>query len=218
MEPLWVIPGALGPLKVGPLRADDFRIPHPGGPARIIELVPGQIVTRTGVETVPSANGLVKTDPKRDLLKLAVVERHRASGSVGLGLVRGFGLQEGAIASSVAHDSHNVIVTGVADEELFRAVETVRDMGGGLAVIRGKDTLARVPLEIGGLMSSHPIDSLVSELKAAKAAASELGCRFEDPFMALSFLALPVIPELKLTDQGLVDVNRFDFVPVFVEG
>jgi adenine deaminase len=203
------------PLRIAPLRPDDFHIPHSGGRARIIELVPGQILTRTRMETVPSANGLVKTAPQNDLLKLAVVERHTASGNIGLGLISGFGLQEGAIASSVAHDSHNVIVAGVGDEEICRAVEVVRDMGGGLAVVRGTETLASVPLEIGGLMSRWPLQKLVPQLKTVKKAAANLGCPLEEPFMALSFLALPVIPELKLTDKGLVDVNRFEFVPLF---
>jgi len=204
-----------GPLRIAPLRPDDFHIPHSGGRARIIELVPGQILTRIRMESVPSVNGLVKTAPQNDLLKLAVVERHTASGNIGLGLVSGFGLQEGAIASSVAHDSHNVIVAGVEDEEICRAVEVVRDMGGGLAVVRGTETLASVPLEIGGLMSREPLQNLVPQLKIVKKAAAGLGCPLEEPFMALSFLALPVIPELKLTDKGLVDVNRFEFVPLF---
>lgn len=204
-----------GPLRIAPLRPDDFHIPHSGGRARIIELVPGQILTRIRMETVPSVNGLVTTAPQNDLLKLAVVERHTASGNIGLGLVSGFGLQEGAIASSVAHDSHNVIVAGVEDEEICRAVEVVRDMGGGLAVVRGTETLASVPLEIGGLMSREPLQKLVPQLKMVKKAAAGLGCPLEEPFMALSFLALPVIPELKLTDKGLVDVNRFEFVPLF---
>ena len=203
------------PLSIPPLKPSDFSISHPGRRARVIELVPGQIITRTSLEDVGSANGMVKTDPGSDLLKLAVVERHRASGNIGLGLVRGFGLQKGAIASSVAHDSHNVIVAGVTDEEICKAVETVRDMGGGLAVVRGNEILATVPLEIGGLMSRKPIDALVIQLKSAKKAAADIGCRIDEPFMALSFLGLPVIPQLKLTDKGLVDVNRFEVVPLF---
>lgn len=203
------------PLSIAPLKADDFRIPHPGGKARIIDVVPGQIITRGSLEVVPVLNGLVKTDPEKDLLKLVVVERHRATGHIGLGLVRGFGLREGAVASSVAHDSHNVIVVGVTDAEILRAVEVVRDMRGGLSVVRGDETLAQVPLEIGGLMSSQPLDMLVPQLKAVKKAVAVLGCRLGEPFMALSFLALPVIPELKLTDRGLVDVNRFEWVPLF---
>jgi adenine deaminase len=185
--------------------------------ARVIELVPGQIITRIRYEEVESIDGFVKTDVETDRLKLSVVERHRGSGNIGLGLVHGFGLIEGAIASSVAHDSHNVIVVGVNDEEICRAVEVVRDMGGGLAVVRGRDTLAKVPLEIGGLMSTQALGPLVKSITAVKEAATGLGCQLDEPFMALSFLALPVIPELKLTDRGLVDVTRFEIVPLFVK-
>ncbi len=205
------------PLKIAQLSPEDFHIPHPGGRARVIELVPGQIITRIRYEEVESIDGFVKTDVETDLLKLSVVERHRGSGNIGLGLVHGFGLNEGAIASSVAHDSHNVIVVGVNDEEICRAVEVVRDMGGGLAVVQGRDTLAKVPLEIGGLMSTQPLGPLVKAITAVKEAATGLGCQLDEPFMALSFLALPVIPELKLTDRGLVDVGRFEIVPLFVD-
>ena len=216
-NPLDSAPDRHKPLKIPQLRPEDFHIPHPGGRARVIELVPGQIITRIRYEEVKSIDGLAKTDLETDLLKLSVVERHSGSGNIGLGLVHGFGLIEGAIASSVAHDSHNVIVVGVNDKEICRAVEVVRDMGGGLAVVRGRDTLAKVPLEIGGLMSTQPLGPLVKSIAAVKEAATLLGCQLDEPFTALSFLALPVIPELKLTDMGLVDVTRFEIVPLFVK-
>lgn len=206
------------PLRIASLNPEDLRIPHAGGRARIIEVVPGQIITRAIYEEVGSSDGFVLTDVETDLLKLVVAERHRATGNVGLGLVRGFGFMEGAIASSVAHDSHNVIAVGVSDNEILRAIRAVGDMGGGLVVVRGENILAQVPLGIGGLISTQPLDTLVWSLKALKEAASGLGGGLEEPFMALSFLALPVIPELKLTDRGLVDVNRFEIVPLFVEG
>ena len=132
-----------------------------------------------------------------------------------MGLVRGFGLKQGAIASSVSHDSHNVIAVGVTDEEIFRAVEAVRIMGGGLSVVKDNQILSKVPLEIAGLMSGEPLETLVRQLRKIKTAAAGLGCALEEPFMALSFLALPVIPELKLTDMGLVDVNKFEIVSLF---
>ena len=206
------------PMNIAMLTPDSFRIPHAGGKARVIELIPGQITTRMLYKKAKSEGGCVVADIKSDILKLCVVERHKASGHVGLGLVKGFGLKHGAIASSVAHDSHNVIVVGVSDEAIFRAVEIVRDMGGGLAAVRDNRTvLAKIPLEIAGLMSRKPLDTVVKQLQAIKNAASDLGCTLEEPFMALSFLALPVIPELKLTDMGLVDVNRFEIVPLFLE-
>ncbi len=205
------------PLRIAPMGTDALRIAHNGGRARVIELIPGQVITSMRLESVSSDGRYVTTDIHADILKLCVVERHKATGRVGVGLVRGFGLRRGAIASSVAHDSHNVIAVGVSDEEILEAIERVRVMGGGLAVVAGNDTLADVPLEIAGLMSTEPLDTLVRQLQGVKKACQGLGCKPEDPFMMLSFLALPVIPEVKLTDLGLVDVNKFQLVPLFLE-
>jgi adenine deaminase len=205
------------PLNMAALTAEQLRIPHAGGRARIIEIVPGQITTRMRLEeVVPTEHGDAVSDVGSDFLKLVVVERHRATGRRGLGLVAGFGLQRGAMASSVAHDSHNVIAVGVTDDALVLAIETVRNMGGGIAVVSGRnELLSTVPLPIGGLMSNKPIDFLADQCRAAKAAAAVLGCGLEEPFMALSFLALPVIPRLRVTDKGLVDVEAFEVVPLF---
>lgn len=205
------------PLRIAPLSPDTLRIQHGGGKARVIELIPGQVITNMRLEEVKSEGGYVIPDTNSDILKLCVAERHKASGRIGLGLVKGFGIRRGAMASSVAHDSHNVVAVGVSDEEILRAIQRVRLMGGGLAVVSEDDTLAEVPLEIAGLMSTRPLDTLVRQLQEAKEASLRLGCGLEEPFMALSFLALPVIPELKLTDRGLVDVQRFQIVPLFVE-
>lgn len=203
------------PLNIAPLTPDSFRIPYPGGMARVIEVIPGQIITKMVYKVVKSESAWVISSIDSDILKLCVIERHNASGRIGMGLVKGFGIRKGAIASSVAHDSHNVIVVGVSDDEIFRAVEAVKVMGGGLAVVCGHETLAEIPLEIAGLMSTQSLKALVSQLQAIKEAVSKLGCVLEEPFTALSFLALPVIPELKLTDRGLVDVNKFEIVPLF---
>ena len=203
------------PLNIAPLTPESFHIPHSGGKARVIEIIPGQIFTGACCEDVKSTNGFVTSDIESDILKLCVVERHKASGRIGLGLVKGFGLKHGAIASSVAHDSHNVIAVGVNDEDIRRAVEEVKEMGGGLVAARGNDVIAKAPLKIAGLMSTQSIEIVAKQAGGVKEAASNLGCELEEPFMALSFLALPVIPELKLTDMGLVDVNKFDIVPLF---
>lgn len=211
------IPVQPGPLNMRPLTTQDLAIPHPGGQARIIETVPGQILTRLINEEPKAENGFMVSDIDSDVLKICVAERHKASGRIGMGLVRGFGLKRGALASSVAHDSHNIIAVGVGDEEIVAAVEAVRIMGGGLAVASGNEILASVSLEIGGLMSTQTINDLVRQLKSVKEAAFQLGCLAEEPFMALSFLALPVIPELRLTDRGLVDVNQFKIVPLFLD-
>lgn len=203
------------PLSIKPLRPENFRIPLEGREARVIKIVPGQIVTRECRETVTSREGWVTADPHRDILKMAVVERHLGTGRIGLGLVKGFGLKRGALASSVAHDSHNVIAAGAGDEDLCGAVERVREMGGGMVAVAEGRILAEVPLEVGGLMSTRSLMELAAEVKALDREAASLGCKLEEPFMALSFLALPVIPELKLTDLGLVDVKRFEVVPLF---
>lgn len=202
-------------LSVPSLEPRSFQIKKQGKEARVIEVVPGQIVTKLLRERLPDAGTWVLSEPERDILKLAVVERHQGSGRIGLGLVRGFGLKQGALASSVAHDSHNIIAVGVSDRDLCRAVEVVRDMGGGMvAVARGRP-IAKVPLEVGGLMTGRCLEELCFLTEDLAQAAASLGCTLQEPFMALSFLALPVIPELKLTDRGLVDVDRFELVSLF---
>ncbi|WP_167330933.1 adenine deaminase [Desulfatiglans anilini] len=203
------------PLRMAPFTPDRLAIAHAGGDARVIELVPGELITRALLSPVPAAQGRVQTDVANDTLKLCVFERHRESGRIGLGLVRGFGLKQGALASSVAHDSHNVIAVGVDDASIHCAVTRLREIGGGLAAAVGDRVLAELPLEVAGLMTRAPFEGLVQKIRAVKEAASELGAAVSEPFMALSFLALPVIPELKLTDRGLVDVNRFAIVPIF---
>jgi adenine deaminase len=145
------------------------------------------------------------------------VERHRATGRIGIGFVQGFGLKEGAIASSVAHDSHNIIAVGYDDGELFAAVKAVEEMQGGLAAVLHGEVLARLPLPIAGLMSDRPLGEIARGWEEMRRVARAFGAIPEEPFMALSFLALPVIPELKLTDRGLVDVDRFEHVPLFAE-
>jgi adenine deaminase len=204
-------------MNVAPFTSESFRIAHEYRKARVIELVPGQILTHIRYEYIKSENGWVTSDIERDILKLAVVERHKATGNIGLGLVMGFALDEGALASSVAHDSHNLIAVGVSDREICRSIEEVKKMGGGIAVIRGEKVLARVPLDVAGLMCKESLEGLTEKLDEANRAASSLGCTLPEPFMSLSFLALPVIPELKLTDLGLVDVEEFALVPLFVD-
>lgn len=194
-----------------------FAIPAEGRRARVIGIIPHQIVTRSLVREVKTRNGYAVADPERDMLKLAVIERHTASGDIGLGFVEGFKLHSGAIAGSVAHDHHNLIVAGASDEDMYAAVQAVVDMGGGLAVADGGQVVARLPLPVAGLMSDRPGDEVSRDFGAVTAVAAGLGCELDEPFMALSFLGLEVIPELKLTDQGLVDVTQFKFAPLFVE-
>jgi adenine deaminase len=197
---------------------EDLSVAASGKTMRVIGVDPGQIVTRSLVMEAALKGGQAVSDVERDVLKIAVAERHGATGQVGIGFVHGFGLKRGALASSVAHDSHNIVVTGVEDDDLRAGIRAVEEMQGGLAAIRDGRAIARLPLPLAGLMSESPIDVVTKELKALHASAEELGCTLESPFMALSFLALAVIPELKLTDLGLVDVTKFDFVPLFVDG
>ncbi len=193
----------------------DFAIKAEKGNLRVIDLVPDQIVTRKALLPASVYHGHAVADPGRDLMKLAVIERHRASGAMGRAFVRGLGLQKGALASSVAHDSHNIIVAGASDRDMLLAVEAVAQMGGGLAVVADGNVTAKLALPIAGLMSEASVSDVREQMDSVIAAARNLGSKLRDPFMTLGFLALPVIPELKLTDQGLVDIHRFQLVPLF---
>jgi adenine deaminase len=183
---------------------------------RIIELIADQLITGQAIEPALIRDGRAVSDPARDILKLAVIERHKESGRMGLGFIRGFGLKQGALAASVAHDSHNLIVVGVEDKDMKAAVEAVIEMGGGFAATAGGKVRARVPLPIAGLMSELPVTVVRHQLDEIIQTARHMGCGLRDPFMALGFVSLPVIPELKLTDHGLVDGVRFKIVPLFV--
>jgi adenine deaminase len=194
----------------------DLRIPARDGPARVIQVIPHQIVT--GVrELVPAMReGQVVSDPSRDILKIAVMDRHTGSGRVGLGLVTGIGLKAGAIAGTVAHDHHNLVSIGVDDDSILAAARSVARAGGGLAVAMGGQVLDVLPLPVGGLMSEESIQVVRDGLDRVLKAARALGSPLHDPFMAMSFLALEVIPSLKITDQGLVDVDRFEKVGLWI--
>jgi len=196
----------------------DVRLPANGHKqVRAMGLVPDQIVTTQSVEEARVKNGYAVSDPERDLLKVTVIERHQATGNVGIGFVRGLGLKSGAIGSSVAHDSHNLIIAGTNDDDMITAARAIAAMQGGLVAVNKGEVLARVPLPIAGLMSDQPLERVREQLDDLTQAARDLGSDLHAPFMALAFLALPVIPELRLTDRGLVDVNKFDFVPVFAD-
>lgn len=225
-------------IKIPTLSQNNLRIKALGNTIKVIELIPGQIITRQRLARPLVTDGYALADPRRDILKLAVVERHKATGAIGLGFVRGFGLKSGAIASSVAHDSHNIIAVGADDADILTAIRHIKQLNGGYAVAQnGKIIASLAPLEasskpprssgvaktlltglalpIGGLMSDLPLAKVVAKVKLLNNATRRLNCKISDPFMALSFLALPVIPELKLTDKGLVDVKQFKIVSLF---
>lgn len=194
-----------------------FNIDAKPGMVRIICVIPDQIITKS-LELLPKIkDGRIISDAKRDILKMAVVERHKSTGNVGLGLVQGFSLQKGALATSVAHDSHNITVVGVNDQDMLMAVLAVMHMGGGIVVVANGQVLAKLPLPIAGLLSEMHMNDVAQGINECIEAARHIGCTLSDPFMTLSFLSLPVIPELKLTDKGLVDVAKFQIVPLFLE-
>jgi adenine deaminase len=197
------------------LKALDFSIPLAGDRIRVIEIIPDQLITGSVIAAPTVFQDAVISDPDRDLLKIAAVERHSGFGNIGKGFVRGFGLKHGAIASSVAHDSHNIIVVGTTDEDMKAAVRAVVLMGGGMAVASGGKPIAKLSLPIAGLMSPEPVPVIRDHLDRLLASAREIGSTLQNPFMTLSFLSLPVIPELKITDMGLVDVRQFQIVPLF---
>jgi adenine deaminase len=195
--------------------ARDLRIPAAGKVARVIGVLPDSIITENLAEEITIDEEIAVADAGRDILKMAVIERHLASGNVGLGFVKGLGLKRGALGSSVAHDSHNVIVVGTNDADMLVAAREVERMRGGLVAVEEGNVLAALPLPVAGLMSDRPYEEVNAGVKALLDAAHDLGSPLHDPFMTLSFLALPVIPALKLTDKGLVDVTQFRFVPLF---
>ena len=217
-EPVAVVPDPGASVNLGALPAEPFSIAD-GGAARVrvIRALPDQLFTPEETAEPTRAKGLLEADPSADLLKLAVVERHRGSGRIGLGFVRGFGLKRGALATTVAHDSHNLIVVGASDAAMAVAMRALEELGGGKVAADEDGLIAALPLPVAGLMSGAPIEETAAALEVLSAAAGELGCALPEPFMTLSFMALPVIPKLKLTDRGLVDVEAFDFVPLSLD-
>lgn len=208
---------AIRSFRIKPFTEEAFLIRSDQPIAKVIQLIPDQIVTKKIIKKILLKDGIAYPCMKEDILKIAVVERHNATGNIGIGFVQGFGLKKGAIGSSVAHDSHNLVVVGTNDHDIFKAVRAIEKMGGGLVVISDGKVSASLPLPIAGLMSEAPVFQVNLQLKALHRSVKTLGCKLPDPFMILSFLSLPVIPELKITDKGLVDVNQFKFVPLFGE-
>lgn len=197
-------------------QAANLEVKAAGGKMRVIEIVPNQIVTKEIIETPKVMAGQVVADTDRDMLKMVVVERHRATGNVGVGFVRGFKLRRGALGSTVAHDAHNVVVVGTKDADILCVIrELERLQGGQVAVVDGGVT-AELGLPVAGLVSDQPLDEVIRRIDGLNAAAHALGCDLEAPFMTLSFLSLSPIPELKLTDQGLIDAVNLKKTSLFV--
>jgi adenine deaminase len=203
-------PVGRGSVRARDVTPDDFRWPGEGGATPVIGVIPGKIITERLDIDVPGPDRA--PDPERDLARVAVIERHGRNGGMACGLVRGFGLQRGAIASTVCHDHHNIAVVGVDYADMALAANRLRAIEGGFVVAAGGAVLAELALPIAGLMSDRPFEAVREDLRALRAAASSLGLALEEPFIQLAFLALPVIPHLKITDLGLVDVDRFALI------
>jgi adenine deaminase len=197
-----------------PVTESDFRIPWSGGEARVIGLVPDQVVTEALVAEPTTLDGAAVADAGKDLAKIAVIERHLGTGRIGLGFVRGSGLQRGALASTVAHDAHNILVVGMDDDDMVRAVQRLAELGGGIVVTDAGAISAELPLPVAGLLADAPLADVIAMSLACNDAARKLGWSGATPFLTLSFLGLSVIPSLKITDRGLVDVDRFELVPL----
>ncbi|PSJ57145.1 adenine deaminase [Pseudaminobacter soli (ex Li et al. 2025)] len=198
-------------VKVGPIGVSDLAVPS-SQEASVIGIMPGKIITEHLRMKLPQADGRTTVDTVRDVVKVAVVERHGRNGHVSPGFVKGFGLKRGVIASTVGHDSHNICAVGVDDADMVVAINRLAEIEGGFVVVADGEVLAEIALPIAGLMSLDSYDTVRDRLRPLRAAAKELGSTLEEPFLQIAFLPLPVIPHLKITDRGMVDVDRFDFV------
>jgi adenine deaminase len=207
--------GVIGSVRLGALPGNALRIPFSGeSTINVVGLVPDQVVTRAERFEPCVLGGEIVADPARDLAKLAVIERHHATGAAGVGFVRGFGLREGAFAATVAHDAHNVVIAGMNDADMLTAARRLEALGGGLVVVSDGVVLGELPLEIAGLMSVRDARTVVEAIDVMESSLRDLGVSLPTPFMYLGFLALSVIPEMRVTDQGIVDVRSFQIVPI----
>jgi adenine deaminase len=205
-------PPAHNSIRLAPVTADLFAAPGSGPGTPVIGIVPGKIITDREYAELPYRHGQRHADPSRDLLKICVLERHGRNGNVGRGFVRGFGLRAGALASSVGHDSHNLCVVGAHDADMAVAANRLITLGGGFVAVRGGTVVAELALPVAGLMSLRSFKDARHDLERLRATVQEMGCSLAEPFLQLAFLALPVIPHLKITDMGMVDVDRFELI------
>jgi adenine deaminase len=204
-------------VNMAPVDAISFRIPAGPKKIRVIGVIPEQLLTTSDSLAPHAKDGQLVADPARDLVKIAVIERHHASGRIGLGFATNVGLKRGAFASTVAHDAHNVVVLGVADEDMAACAMRLAEIGGGIVIADGGRVVEELPLPVAGLMSDRPLAEVHERLRSMDSRLKAMGVTVSSPFMTLSFLALSVIPELKITDRGLVDVGRFELVPLGIE-
>ena len=211
--PLWVRRS----VRNAPVASTDLAIPCEAGEIRVIEIIAGQLLSNEVHVEALIENGTAVADPSRDLAKIAVIERHHATGRIGKGFVTGFGLERGAFASTVAHDAHNIVVVGVSDDDMAACVARLEELGGGIVAVADGEVLEELPLPVAGLLADLPVVEVVERVDRLHEHLSKMGVDSPSPFMTLSFLALSVIPSLKITDHGLIDVDRFEVVPLEVK-
>ena len=207
-------PSVRSSINVRWIEKKDFEIKGTSKFVNTIEIIPHQLVTKSSVCEAKFENGFLNSNTETDTLKILVMERHRATGNIGKGFVKGFNLKSGAIASTVAHDSHNMIIVGTNDFDMYTAAVELVKMQGGKVVVKDGKIIAKLPLPIAGLISDKDFDYVVKHCEELNNAAKELGCTLDDAFMTMSFLSLPVIPELKITDKGLFSTKKWDFVKI----
>jgi len=212
----YALPETRGSVNVKWIEKDNFKIKAESDKIKVINVTGNKLITLGSIEKTKIIDGYAESDTENDVLKIAIIERHKASGNIGLGFVKGLGLKSGAIASTVAHDSHNMVVIGANDEDMYyAAVELVKSQGGKIVAENGI-TLEKLSLPVAGLISDLPIEEVVEKLKSLVKSTKQLGCKLDDVFMNMAFLSLPVIPDLKITDKGLIDVNKFEITNLFV--
>ena len=205
-----------GTVNIRWLEKEDIKIKALSNKVKTIEVTDGQLVTKCIEGNIDIQDGYVQSNLDEDILKILVIERHKASGNIGKGFVKGFGLKSGAIASTVAHDSHNMIVIGTNDDDMFKAIKELVKSQGGKVIVKDGEVLAKLELPIAGIMSEESSDTVIKKSEELKKAEKLIGCKLQEPFMTMAFLSLSVIPEIKLTDKGLMDVVTNEFTDLFI--
>ena len=204
-----------------PITPDSFRIAAPEGretvKTRVIEIIPNRVGNIERLVSLKVRDGAVEADPGQDIMKMAVFERHHETGTAGFGFVKGFGFRKGAMAQTVAHDAHNLLVAGTNDADMALAANTLIECGGGLCAVADGKVLAKVPLPIAGLMNDLPVEQMAEQVSRLSDAWKEMGCAINSPYMTMALIPLACLPELRLTNRGLVDCREFRFVDLFAE-
>lgn len=214
---LKVLSSLRGTVNIRWLDKEDLRIKAKSNKVKAIEVTDGQLVTKCVEANIKVQDGYAQSNIEEDTLKILVIERHKASGNIGKGFVKGFGLKEGAIASTIAHDSHNMIVIGTNDDDMFKAIKELVKSQGGKVIVKNGEVVAKLELPIAGLMSEEPAQTVIQKSEELKKGEELIGCKLHEPFMTMAFLSLSVIPEIKLTDKGLMDVLNNEFTELFIE-